>query len=387
MVSLTDGLVSPVLQDHGGNLREACERYGLTRVVDFSASINPLGHPPGLLEHLGTRWREVLNYPDRTCGELRSAICARFSVEPDGILPGNGSAELIDLALRGTAPTRLILCPPDFGLYQRLAPKDTRLTAVPRVEARGFEPDWEGLRREIRRGDMVVLSNPGNPSGQACHPPELSDLLQACADSGATLAVDEAFADFCPGESLLPALAGHPQLLVFRSLTKFYGIPGLRLGFLVASPDRIRAISELQVPWSVNALAQAAGAFCLGRRAWEAETNAYVDKARTDLTRGLLGEGLRPLPSQANFVLVEVTPPAPGASGLYEALARRGILIRHCGSFGLGERYVRLAVRTEAENRLLVGAVAELRSGNLGSAERDPASCGRASAACGGPGL
>jgi threonine-phosphate decarboxylase len=141
-------------------------------------------------------------------------------------------------------------------------------------------------------------------------------------------------------------------------MTKFYGIPGLRLGFLAAAPFLARRVANLQIPWSVNVLAQEAGVHCLRDSNWEAVTLACIERLRARLAADLAAlPGFKPLPSAANYLLVRLDPPAPTARELYEAAAARGILIRHCGSFGLGERYIRVAVRTQEENAKLLAAL------------------------------
>lgn len=349
------------MQDHGGNRREARAAYGLTQLLDFSASINPLGHPEGLREHVNERWDEVLHYPERGAPEVTAALAQHYRVPVEGVLVGSGSAEPIDLALRTLEPGRLVLCPPDFGLYEELAPPGVPVERVPRLAARGFALDVAALADTVAPRDLVLFSNPGNPCGLAAARDQVLSLLDRCASVGATLAVDEAFADFCPPHSVLAEAGRHPNLLVFRSLTKFFGIPGLRLGFAVAPPPVRAMLASRQVPWSVSAPAQEAGLYCLSRTGdWTARTLACVGEARAGLAKGLAGvPGLRPLPSDANYLLVETGPPAPSAQGIYEALARRGILIRHCGSFGLGDGYFRVAVRTREENEVLVEALHE----------------------------
>lgn len=342
-------------QDHGGNLREARERYGLTEVLDFSASINPLGCPEGLRDRLLTVWDEVAHYPDRHCRAFCSAVANHYGIGEDAVVAGNGSAELIDLLLRFLAPRRLLVSPPDFGLYEALAPPRTTIVRVPRRAGGRFAPDLAKLAHVAEPGDVVIFSNPGNPAGCRVPPSEILALADAVREVGATVVVDEAFADFCPGASVLREAAESSDLVVLRSLTKFYAIPGLRLGFLVASPERARSVMGRQVPWSVNTLAQEAGIYCLGRTDWADRTLSYVAEERACLADGLARlPGLGPLPSEANYLLVRVSPPAPHVREIYDRSARRGVLIRHCGSFGLGESYLRVAVRTRSENERLL---------------------------------
>ncbi len=358
--SLAPSLAGAPPQDHGGNRAEVQARLGLGELLDFSASINPLGCPEGLQACVAAAWPSVLHYPDRRAAPLREALARRTGLAPEALAIGNGSAELLDLALRVLAPRRLVTCPPDFGLYGRLVPPGTATALVPRVEAQGFAPDLGALARGLAPGDAVLFSNPGNPSGHPVAAPDLQALLGRVRAAGATLVLDEAFADFCPGVSLLGEAGRDPHLVVLRSLTKIYAIPGLRLGYLGAHPTLVARLEALQVPWSVNALAQAAGAYCLGVEGWGARSRAFVARARERLAEALGAlPGLEPLASAANYLLVRVGP--PGATAAYEACARRGVLVRHCGSFGLGERYLRVAVRTDGENDRLVAALAGAR--------------------------
>lgn len=349
------------VQDHGGNAREACALFGVEEMLDFSASINPLGQPNGLRDHVLSRWEEVERYPDRRCDGFLDAVAAHHRVPKLQLVAGNGSAELIDLILRAYLPTRLLLSPPDFGLYRELAPAGLEVVEVPRLASLGYAPDCAALASGVRPGDLVLFSNPGNPSGQYTNPDHLGTLYEACSRNEAQLVVDEAFADFQPELTCMPMAAQHSRLGVLRSLTKFYGIPGLRLGFLLTSVGNAEAVRNLQTPWSVNALAQQAGSYCLADRGWTTRSIRAVAELRAELTAGLESiPGILPLDSAANYLLLELAHPAPPAHLLYGALAQHGILVRHCGSFGLGEKYLRVAVRTRAENLRLVTTLAEL---------------------------
>jgi threonine-phosphate decarboxylase len=348
-------------QEHGGDLRQARRRFGREHFLDFSASINPCGAPPGLREELLARWDNLLHYPEPRSRTLVDTLAARFQLTPGQLLVGNGSAEIIDLVLRCRPWQRLLLSPPDFGLYGALAPTGTTVELVPRQGGAGFAPDLEGLAARARRGDLIILSNPCNPAGCAVDRASMLTLAGRCAEAGAVLALDEAFADFCPDVSVLGGVGRVPGLLVLRSLTKFYAIPGLRAGYLAGGEDLVGAAGRLQVPWSVNALAQAAGVFSLAQRGWEGRSIRYVEAERERLRKALAQlPGVAPHESRVNYLLVRLDPPAPPARVLYEDLAKRGLLIRHCGSFGLGEGYVRIAVRTRDENELLVKAFGEL---------------------------
>ena len=340
------------LQDHGGDIYQ---KGPMPVLRDFSASINPLGHPEGLLEAIAESWGEILNYPDRRSAALLDAIFKRYGVDPGTLMAGNGSAELIDLMLRASGMKRLIMTPPDFGLYTKFVPGDVEIQAVPRIEAAGFRVDLEGLAKTMRSGDLLLFSNPGNPSGATLEREEVLLLARMAAEREALIVVDEAFCDFCPEKSVLGLAASQPQLVVMRSLTKFFGIPGLRLGFLAAAAPLLERMEDLRQPWSVSTIAQSAGIHCLKDDNWGEKSRQYARRAREKFANDLAAlPGMTPLPSEANYLLLRLDPPAPDADLLYERLKSEGTLIRHCTSFGLGNRYVRLAVRTVGENADLI---------------------------------
>jgi len=221
---------------------------------------------------------------------------------------------------------------------------------VARRRERGF--GWDPTPLEDLDGVSVVfLCNPNNPTGDALGESEVLEVAARVKEAGAVLVVDEAFADFVPGISV--AAMVDEGLWVARSLTKFFAIPGLRLGCLVCDdPGRVQA---LQPSWPVNAVAAAAGLAAVGDEGFAEAAVAEVARLRKALF-GALDElpGLRPFPGAANFMLVR------GPDGLPGRLARRGVLVRGCGPFeGLGPEYFRVAVRGAEENRRLVAAIRE----------------------------
>lgn len=339
-------------QDHGGDIYS---KDPIPVLRDFSASINPLGHPEGLVEAICASWAESLHYPDRRCTEFLNSLPKRYPVDPKNTLAGNGSAQLLDLAVRALATGRLLICPPDFGLYTRFTPPGVETVTVPRREETGFGVDAEELTKALEPGDLVLFSNPGNPSGGALPRETVLNLAQTAQSKGAYLLVDEAFADYCPSRSVLDTAAHLRSLLVLRSLTKFYGIPGLRLGFIAGAPELLARMERLAPPWSVSTVAQTAGIHCMADEHWGDKSRTYLVRAREKFLADLSAlPGIEPLHTEANYVTLRLTPPAPDADRMYLVLKNEGTLVRHCGSFGLGNRYVRLAIRTVGENADLV---------------------------------
>lgn len=338
----------PGPQDHGGDVYQS----GANTVIrDFSASINPLGYPEGLAQAVCDSIPESIHYPDRHSARLTAAVAEYYKVAPQRIIAGNGSAELIDLAVRAAGPRRILLCPPDFGLYRKFAPEGVEIVEIPRVEAAGFAVDVDKVKVALRGGDLLILSNPGNPSGHALSREAALGLAEAADRAGALFLLDEAFCDFCPERSVLERAGVLPSLAVLRSMTKFFGIPGIRLGFIAASPALLERVEELRQPWSVSTLAEAAGVHCLADGNWGEKSRQYVKRAREKFSAELAAlPGVTPLPSEANYILARFQPPAPDADRVYARLREEGTLVRHCASFGLGNRYIRFAVRTVGEN-------------------------------------
>ncbi len=341
---------------HGGNLHALARSAGLPaeRILDLSANINPLGPPPCLRAVISRRLEDVVHYPDVEATELIAAIAAHYDVPLDGVLVGNGSTEILRCLPHALSPTRAVIPVPSYVDYAetcRLA--GLSVLTVPLREERGFAVDFVELERIVRAGDMVFLGQPNNPTGTMFSPNELRILAQRRAD--ATFVIDEAFADFAPGYRSLSHNVP-PNAVVLLSLTKFYAIPGLRLGCAAAAPDLARKVRRFVAPWSVNALAQAAGAAVLKDADYARRTREYVALHREELAAGLNEvPGLSVVPGQANFLLVRIDRGDITAAELGRRLLAQGIAIRVCDNFeGLDRRYFRVAVATADDNRRLL---------------------------------
>ena len=362
--------VWPDAVSHGGPDRAELARLGLhaDRLLDFSVNSNPLGASPRAVRAL--RAVDVSQYPDRGSLDLRAALGAAHDVRPEEVLPGNGSVELIWLLAQVylEAGDRALIVGPTFGEYEAAI---RRQGAEPVVlaahQSDDFRPRVEDLvvLLGMTRPRVIFLCNPNNPTGQALELEALGRLLRACGE--ALLVVDEAYLDFADGVPSALDLRRDPRVVVLRSLTKNFGLAGLRLGYAMAAPAVIDALGRAQPPWSVNALAQAAGLAALGDAEHLLAGVQLARHARVYLADGLASVGLRTLPSETNFWLVEVG----DAAELRRRLLARGILVRDCASFGL-PRHVRLAARPLDACARLVEALSLLLPIH---AEREPSRC------------
>ncbi|MFN8521489.1 MAG: histidinol-phosphate transaminase [Chloroflexota bacterium] len=319
-------------------------------MLDFSANCNPLGPSPLALEALARV--DVARYPDPTGLALRSALAAATGLSPDRLLIGNGSVELIwllaDVFL--DAGDEALVVGPTFGEYaaaiRRAGARALEVTADERDD---FRPDLAPVTEAIRgkRPRLVYLCNPNNPTGTALDLPAIRSLLGALGQG--LLVVDEAYVDFSFGVDTALALLDDARVVVLRSMTKSLGLAGLRLGYAAADPCVIDALGRARPPWTVNALALAAGVASLADGGHVASGLQVVSAAWSYLNRELGALGVMLRPSVTSFWLGRVADPP----GLRLALLRHGLQIRDCSSFGL-PHHVRIAARPLAECQRLV---------------------------------
>jgi len=344
---------------HGGDVYHLARTLGfeLRELLDFSANINPLGFPPGIHEAIRQALPEIVHYPDRRCLELRRELAAYHRLTPEAILVGNGSTELIYLVARALQPRKALIVAPAFSEYQH-ALEAARVPVAVQITA---EADNFTLTEPLnpQGADLVFLANPASPSGVLMTPEVLLESAARLDAAGAHLLLDEAFIDFVEEASLKTELARFPRLLLLRSFTKFFAIPGMRLGCLLGAPEIISLLAELQEPWSVNTLAQAVGLACLRDLDYMARSRAFVQQEREYLLQKLNSlPGLQTFLSAVNYLLVKITRPGWTAAALRQAMLAKKIVIRDASNFlGLDERFIRLAVRGREDNRQLLQAL------------------------------
>ncbi|MHB8910416.1 MAG: cobyric acid synthase [Syntrophales bacterium] len=346
---------------HGGNITKLAAAAGRPagEILDFSANINPLGPPEWLRPLISSRVSTLVHYPDPDCTDLVRAFAERFGLAADEILMGNGETELLYLLPRVLGKRRAVIPVPAYADYAAAAGQaGLTVKQISLREDRGFVPDLGEIEVALTGEELVILGRPNNPTGLL---PDAGALREfALRQPETTFVIDEAFADFTAGEGLLDE-ARPANLVVLRSLTKFYAIPGLRLGAVVAPREIIRRLRGLAPPWSVNALAQAVGAAALGDSEYAKESYRFVRERRAELTSELCTiPGLTVYPGEANFLLVRIDRGDLDAPGLAKRLLADGIAVRVCDNFaGLDGRFFRVAVRTAAENGRLCHALRE----------------------------
>ncbi|MDK2847085.1 MAG: hypothetical protein PWP34_438 [Desulfuromonadales bacterium] len=350
---------------HGGHLRQLAITAGLNpeALLDFSANINPLGPPEWLRSRISGSISSLVHYPDPEGQALIDAACRRYSVNAEEVLIGNGSTELFYLLPQALEVRHALIPVPSYVDYATAAGiAGLTIHTLPLAAGNGFCLDFEALEtalKELRDTPvMVPLGQPNNPTGRSFDARRLRHLARRFPK--ATFVVDEAFADFV--ENFDSLTVNRPaNVVVMLSLTKIFAIPGLRLGVAVAAPSTVRKVKSLQPPWSVNTIAQRVGEAALLDTAYTQQTRAAVSTLREELRCHLEQVPfLTVFPGEANFLLVRCDRTSLDARTLAGRLLKRGLAIRVCDNFdGLDERFFRVAVRTEPENRKLVEALSQ----------------------------
>lgn len=354
-----DGMTgSGETRTHGG-LR-AADLRGLgvdpAAVLDFSASVNPLGPSSAVLEAI--RRVDLSRYPDPECSDLVHAIAEAHGVTPEEVLPGNGATELIHLVVRTFVRQgqRPIVFTPTFSEIERACEIiGAHVFPWHANPARDFRWNFRNKPEVLRRAlpPLVYLCNPNNPTGFYASQSDVRGLAEALV--GGPLLLDESYIAFVEEAWDSVPLMREGRVLTLRSMTKDHGIAGLRLGYLLAAPEVVAAVRRLQPEWSVSAVAQAAGVAALADPAHVERARAAVREGKVLLVERLTELGLAVQPGAANFILVEVG----DAAGVRLALLRRGIAVRDCTSFGLPE-HIRIGVRTAPDCERLVAALADV---------------------------
>ena len=340
---------------HGGKVQEATESLG-AEPLDFSANINPLGTPP-LKELFLEELKHIGHYPDNSYRDFRRAAGKFVNVDMNCIVPGNGSSELIRLFAEccfeegdtGLVPT------PSFGEYANQS-----LLAGAVVKKVNIGGDGLPLLKDadLAQAKLLFLCNPNNPTGWLLTRDQVISLADRCEETETFLLVDEAFIELSdPCQSVADLAPERDFLFVMRSLTKSFGVPGLRLGFGVTNPALAEILNRARIPWSIGSVAAAAAVYLLGCEDHLERSRIVIREELNYLTHALQDLGLEPLTSRVNFILVNIEPSGLDSDVLAERTMAKGVLVRDCQSFGLGKRYIRVAVRGQSENELLVAAL------------------------------
>jgi len=342
---------------HGGNIHEV-KGANNKGVIDFSANINPLGLPVRIRKAIDDNFDKILHYPDPNSRMITKKIAEYWGISEQNVLLANGSIELIYLIIKAFKPEDIFMPVPTFTEYERAAKTvKSKIHFLKLKEKEGFRFDLS----KVVRSDISFLCNPNNPTGNLI----LEGRRKVEELARKIVVIDEAFLDFLPdqkNDTLIWKAAKSRKIVVLRSFTKFFAMPGLRIGYLVAHKAIIDKLKRHLPPWNTNVLGQIAAGLILNDKKYADKTYRLIERERKFLLAQLAGiDGFKPYPSVINFILIRIEKKGITSTSFKKMLIKKGILIRDCGNFrGLNDKYVRVAVRSHRENLLLVSAMKEI---------------------------
>lgn len=344
---------------HGGQLRALGERFGLdpATLLDFSANINPEGPPASVTSVLQAALLKPATlgeYPDLEEVSLRESLATYVGVTPNNVIVANGFVPILSATLQALRLCKCVLPVPAFNEYRKvLEQHSVEVESVMLQPSNEFRYDFDTLLG--RSGDAFLLANPQNPTGVLTKRADLMRFVEQCARRGSYVLLDEAFIDYTRQETLSDLITQCANLIVFRSLTKFFGMPGLRVAYALACDHLQIEINSFLPPWSVSTLASIAAIEAV-KDATYIERCAVQNEGRShQLAVGLEALGFKVLPGHANYLLFQ----APNAALLWRGLiSKHGVVLRLCDSYEcLPDGFLRTAVRTEEDNSVLLSSL------------------------------
>jgi threonine-phosphate decarboxylase len=361
--------VSPYF--HGGNVWELSEKHKIPvdQIIDFSISTNPLGAPEKAVESIRQHLNLIHHYPDPDHEWLLEALAKSAGVAPNNVVVGNGSTELIYLFNEVFLEDgyEAVIPVPTFNEYKAAIERFGGNTVFIKCDsAHNFKLNLEELENSITNKTRIIfLCNPNSPTGWLYEKADILQIIKFAADENVLVFVDEDYIDFVDDSkrySMADYVNEYNNLFVLRSLTKFFGLAGVRIGFGVGSPDLVNVLKRVIMPWSVNSLAMFAAAEAVKDIEFIKKSRLLISKSKRQMLEMFKTvPWLKVYPSETNFLLIEIIRKDLTSTQLAEGLAKNGLLIRDCKDFdGLNNRFFRVTVRKPEENRKLVEQIKSL---------------------------
>ena len=342
---------------HGANVEYMANIYkkDSNKIIDFSSNINPK-----IINNIEKYIVESINkcrsYPDITYTSLRNNISKYININPEYIIPGNGATEIIYLLMKNINK-RLAILNPTFSEYERSAKlNNLEILSLDLDKRNNFELDFNNIKVNIDKFDSLFICNPNNPNGKV---KDLTDLLELMVKHNKLLIVDETFMEFVENEqdfSLIKYIDKYDNIFVLKAVTKFFGLPGIRLGYGVTSnTEIIKSIYKHKEPWTINSFADNISNYIFKDKNYIEDSKKYYIKERSYMLRELNKiSNLYAYNTDTNFILIKLK--SIKASKLKEDLFKKsGILIRDASNFiGLDNSFIRIAIKSHEENEILI---------------------------------
>lgn len=356
---------------HGGNIYKIFREKNIDKILDYSSNINPYGLPENLKKEIFEKLFVLERYPDPDYIELREKIAEKNNLNIENIIVGNGATEIIFLFMKILSPKKVLIVSPTFGEYERaikastLANDNLEINYFELKEAENFVLNIKNLETELENNyDLLILCNPNNPTGQFLKLKKLEEILKICEQKNTKLFVDEAFVEFVEdweNESIINSKENKENLFVIRAFTKFFAIPGLRLGYGICfNKNLLKKMLEKKEPWSVNNIADLAGQTVLDDENYIQKTKEWIKDQKKYMYENLNKiKGLRAYKTEVNFILLKIEDnlleKGLDVKNLRKKMLEKGILIRDASNFiYLDKHYFRLAIKDKLNNEKVI---------------------------------
>ena len=378
---------------HGGNIYKVFREKNIKEILDYSSNINPYGIPESLKKRITENLEVLERYPDPDYVELRQKLANLNKVNLSDIILGNGATEIIFLFMKVINPKKILIVSPTFGEYERAVKAvgtsrnsidlscsdDNKNIENKKIEIEYFElkesDDFKlnigNLKNELeKKYDLLIICNPNNPTGKFLKLAETEEILKECNKYDTKLFIDEAFIEFLADgmkESIINTEENKKNLFVTRAFTKFFAIPGLRLGYgMYFDKELEKKISEKKEPWSVNNIAEMAGLTVLDDTEYIEKTLKWIVEEKIYMYEKLNEiSGIKSYETEVNFITGKIDEKlfseGLNVKVLREKMLEQGILIRDASNFKfLDERFFRLAIKDRASNERVIEAMKEI---------------------------
>lgn len=342
------------MEIHGGNIYKIKRESG-KEVLDFSSNINPLGIPESFKKELVENIENLEKYPDIDYYELRESIAKYNNLSLENIIVGNGATEILFLYMREVKGDRVLIISPTFAEYERGARiAGKKIDFFPLGDK--FELNFKELEDKIKDYDIFVICNPNNPTGNFIELKNFRNFIKKIEELEKNLFIDESFIEFIKNwrERSIVNLKSK-NIFILRALTKYFALPGVRLGYGISFEKSIlEKMENNREPWSVNGIAEIAGKVILEDKEYIEKTNEWIEEERKYIYNELKKiDNLEVYPTEVNFILIKLL--SLKSDELRERMIRYGILIRDCSNFKyLDDRYIRVAIKDREKNRKLL---------------------------------
>ena len=349
-----------MITGHGGNIYNHAQKLGCKpfEIIDMSSNVNPLGPPPGLKEHLKENIDLITALPEVDAKDIANKFAHRYDIESECVISGNGTTQFIyDIPQVLKTKKALILGPTYSDYADACIMYNVDFDYFIAKESFLFQPDIDSLKNKIKGYDTVFICNPNNPTGTLISSEEIIILCKSFPDTN--FIIDESYLPFVEnGEKESMIGSGLSNVLILNSMSKIFRVPGLRVGFLIASKNIINGFNKYMLPWSVNSLAQAAVSYLMTQKteidSFVEQTREFVKNEREKLTKTLESTGqIKVIPSTVAFMIARL-PENITAGNVCEDLQQEKILLRNCSNFkGLSEQFIRISLKTRNINRIV----------------------------------